>query len=223
MLSSLLAFGAASQRPKPAVRQVERPERSRRSRTADVRHHGTFPRAGQISDGAALDVLRDCRNRVQSMALIHQTPYGSKDFAKVDFNRFLNALIASLRESHGVGKAGIGIRRNAEPMLLPIDTAVPGGLTVNELITNAIKHAFKGRDSGEIEVALVRGPPGEATLSVSDDGIGLVDDFDIGTSTTLGLQLVFMLADQIGGGLMVDRRGPTRFAPRYPVKSDQAA
>ena len=155
------------------------------------------------------------------MALIHQTLYASKDFARVDFNQFLNDLICSLREAYGVERARIGIRVSAEPIPLPIDTAVPCGLLVNELITNAVKHAFNGRDGGEIEVALVRSAPGEATLSVSDDGIGIPDDFDIAGATSLGLQLASMLADQAGGKLSIERHKPTRFALRFRIEGDR--
>jgi len=108
---------------------------------------------------------------------------------------------------------------NAKPIPLPLDTAMPCGLIVNELITNALKHAFKGRDGGEIEVGVAAG---EATLSVSDDGIGIPDDFKIEDATSLGLQPVLTLADQVGGSLTVNRHNPNRFALRFPIDGNQA-
>ena len=181
-----------------------------------------FLQSGKIADAAAQEALRDCQNRVQSMALIHQTLYASQDFARVNFNPFLNELISSLRKSNGVDRAPIGIRVTAEPIPLPLDTAMPCGLIVNELITNALKHAFKGRDGGEIEVALVSVAPGEAMLSVADDGIGIPDNFNIEDATSLGLQLVLTLADQVGGSLTVNRNNPTQFALRFPIDGNQA-
>lgn len=171
----------------------------------------------QVSDPAALDLLRESRNRIQSMALIHQTLYGSKDFAKVDFALFIGTLLSSLRESYGIDMAGIAIQIDVDPIKLPIDTAVPCGLVVNELITNALKHAFPDRNRGEIRVGLTRLPGNEVLLSVSDDGRGLPDHIDAENSTTLGLQLVGLLAHQMDGTVSINRSNPTRFSVRFPI------
>jgi PAS domain S-box-containing protein len=171
----------------------------------------------RVSDPAALEMLRESRNRIQSMALIHQTLYGSKDFAKVDFAMFTGTLLSSLRESYGTDMAGIAVQIDVDPIKFPIDTAVPCGLVVNELITNAVKHAFRDRHRGEIRVALIRLPGNEAQLSVSDDGRGLPDHVDTQKTTTLGLQLVGLLAHQMSGTVSINRSNPTRFSVRFPI------
>jgi two-component sensor histidine kinase len=171
----------------------------------------------RVSDPAALEMLRESRNRIQSMALIHQTLYGSKDFAKVDFAMFIGTLLSSLRESYGTDMAGIAVQIDVDPIKFPIDTAVPCGLVVNELITNAVKHAFRDRHRGEIRVALIRLPGNEAQLSVSDDGRGLPDHVDTQKTTTLGLQLVGLLAHQMSGTVSINRSNPTRFSVRFPI------
>jgi two-component system, sensor histidine kinase PdtaS len=102
-------------------------------------------------------------------------------------------------------------------MQLPIQTAIPCGLIVNELISNALKHAFPDGGRGEIRVALTRGPDGRLCLSVSDDGIGIPADLDLEQTGTLGLQLVTLLADQLGAEFAIERRNPTRFALRFAV------
>jgi two-component system, sensor histidine kinase PdtaS len=173
--------------------------------------------SSRITDQAALDMLRDSRSRIQSMALIHQTLHGSNDFSKVDFARFVETLLPSLIGSYGIDANRIAIAVDVEPVRLPIDTAVPCGLVVNELITNAVKHAFRDRDRGEINIALARRGGDEIVLSVSDNGIGLPDTFDPERTETLGLRLVSLLAGQLDGTVAIHRADPTRFSMRFPI------
>jgi two-component system, sensor histidine kinase PdtaS len=173
--------------------------------------------SARISDRAALDLLCDSQNRVRSMALIHQTHYGSKDFAKVDFGLFIETLLPALIGSYAIDSERIQVHVDVEPVRLPIDAAVPCGLVLNELITNALKHAFQDRDHGEIRIALIREPGNEALLTVSDNGIGLPDHIDTARADTLGLQLVGLLADQIDGAISIHRAAPTSFALRFPI------
>jgi PAS domain S-box-containing protein len=170
-----------------------------------------------ISDEKALAMVRDSQNRIRSMAQIHQTLYQSKDFAEVDFGHFLDSIVPTLVTSYGIDSDKITLSVDAEEVRLPIEAAIPCGLAVNELITNALKHAFRPGEGGTIEVALREGEAGEVLLSVSDNGVGVPDDIDIANTTTLGLQLVALLADQLGGRLSMRRAGPTRFVLRFPT------
>jgi two-component sensor histidine kinase len=99
---------------------------------------------------------------------------------------------------------------------LPIDAALPCGLMLNELITNAFKHAFRGRARGEVHIALSRCEGNEARLSVSDDGVGLDGHIDTDTTKTLGLRLVGLLAKQLNGMISIHRRDPTEISVRFP-------
>jgi PAS domain S-box-containing protein len=173
--------------------------------------------SGQISDAAARDMLRVSRSRIRSMALIHQTLYASNDFAKIDFSQFLDSLIPILVESYGIDSSRVSVRVDADPVRLPIDAAVPCGLVVNELITNAFKHAFANRERGEIRVALTRLASNEAVLTVSDDGVGIPDHIDIASTSTLGLQLVSLLADQLGGSITLRRCNLTQLTLTFPI------
>jgi PAS domain S-box-containing protein len=173
--------------------------------------------AAQVSDQATRDLLRDSQNRIHSMALIHQTLYGSTDFESVDFAQFSETLLSLLIRSYGIDAGRITIRVEVEPLRLPIDVAVPCGLVVNELITNAFKHAFANRDHGEIRIALTRQSGNEVLLSVSDNGIGLPDNLDIGTTETIGLQLVHMLAMQLDGEITIHRSNPTQFSLLFQI------
>jgi PAS domain S-box-containing protein len=174
--------------------------------------------SAQISDPVALGMLRDSQNRVRSMAQIHQTLYQSKDFAEVNFGHFLDSLVPTLVSSYGIDSERLTLSIEAEQVLLPIDVAIPCGLAVNELISNALKHAFRPGQDGTITVALKRDADGQVRLSVSDNGIGVPDHIDIANTTTLGLQLVALLADQLGGDFSMRRSDPTEFLLSFPIK-----
>jgi two-component sensor histidine kinase len=152
------------------------------------------------------------------MALIHQTLYESKDFARVDFRNFLDSLAPTLISSYGVGTDRVMLTIKSSEVLLPINAAIPCGLVVNELISNALKHAFPGDRKGEITIDLQAESPTMVLLTVSDDGVGIPDAFDMEQTTTLGLQLVTMLTDQLGGTIKIHRAHPTRFALRFPLE-----
>jgi PAS domain S-box-containing protein len=175
--------------------------------------------SGRISDPAALDMLRDSQNRIRSMALIHQTLYESKDFAEVDLGRFLTTLVPMLIASYEIDANSITLSIDAEQVLLPIGSAIPCGLVVNELVSNALKHAFRSGNGGEINVGLRRAARGAVTLSVSDTGIGVPEHVNIADTGTLGLQLVSLLADQLGGTATMQRSNPTRFTLQFPLQN----
>jgi PAS domain S-box-containing protein len=172
-----------------------------------------------ISDPAVVEILKDAQNRIRSMGLIHQTLYQSQDFASVDFSGFLAALIPNLSVSYAAEPSRVALSIDAVGVLLPISVAVPCGLMVNELITNAFKHGFPGGRPGEITVSLRHEPGERVVLSVSDDGVGIPEGLDIAQAETLGLQLVTLLTDQLGAELVIQRSHPTRFELRLP---DQA-
>lgn len=174
--------------------------------------------SARITDPSVQEVLREGQNRVRSMALIHQTLYQSHDFAEVDFSHFLESLLRTLASSYGVDAERIKLTVDADRITLPIDTAIPCGLAVNELVSNAIKHAFPGAARGQITTSLRWTHEGKSVLvTVDDDGIGLPEGLDISTTPTLGLQLVSLLTDQLGGSLSMSRSGLTRFLLTFPI------
>ena len=179
--------------------------------------------SGRISDPAALDMLRDGQNRIRSMALIHQTLYESKDFAEVNFGHFLDTLVPMLIASYGINVDRIALSIDAEQVLLPIGSAIPCGLAVNELISNALKHAFRPSDGGEIKVGLKRAAGGAVILSVSDTGVGVPEHVNMTDTGTFGLQLVSLLADQLGGAATMQRSNPTRFTLQFPLQNASGA
>ena len=172
-----------------------------------------------ISDDVVVGMLRESQNRIRSMALIHQTLYESKDFARVDFSDFLESLVPTLISSYGMGSERIALDLRSLEVLLPINTAIPCGLIVNEIIANSLKHAFPDDRRGKITIDLAHREPGSVRLSVSDDGIGIPDSKNLEDPTTLGMQLVTMLVDQLGGTLTIHRSNPTTFEIRFPLEN----
>lgn len=175
--------------------------------------------SSKITDGVALQMLTESQNRIKSMSLIHQTLYESKDFARVDFGSFLESLVPSLVSSYGTDPRRVTLSIDCSEIRLPIDAAIPCGLIVNELISNALKHAFPGGNRGEIKIALASEADNQVVLSVGDDGIGIPDSLDLTNATTLGLQLVTLLADQLGAAVTIHRSNPTRFVLQFKVKA----
>ncbi|WP_374654563.1 PAS domain S-box protein [Dongia sp.] len=172
--------------------------------------------SSQISDPVVLAMLRDSQNRVHSMALIHQTLYQSQDFARLNFGAFLDSFVPLLISSYAIHGNKISVQIDAHEVSLPINSAIPCGLIVNELVSNALKHAFPDGRQGQILLELKPDEDGNLILSVSDDGIGLPQELDLKMAGSLGLQLVSMLGDQLRGKLDIRRRDPTRFTLHIP-------
>ncbi len=177
--------------------------------------------AAQVTDPGTLAILQDSQNRVRSMALIHQTLYQSANFARVDFSDVLQTLTRGLAVSYGIDPDRISLRLDTQPVLISIESAIPLGLVVNELVSNALKHAYPNGRTGEIlvrfetELNSVSGLDG--VLLVSDDGVGIDPHFDIGGSATLGLQLVQLLCEQLHGKLKIHHAQPTYFKLLFPI------
>jgi two-component sensor histidine kinase len=167
--------------------------------------------AAEIVDANTLDALRESQNRVRTMALIHEKLYQSSDLAHIDFSVYLQSLVTSLVQSYRGKTDIVEIQVLAEKILLDLDTAIPCGLIVNELVTNSLKYAFPPGHSGKIQVFCQHRPNKRYSLTVCDDGVGLPPGFDHTKSTSLGLKLVNSLVYQIEGELIVGAPKGTRF------------
>ena len=156
-----------------------------------------------LQDAALRPIFQDVAHRVRSMAMVHEKLYQSADLAQVDFADYAQSLLTYLRRAHADKASSIHLELDLEPVPLPVHMAVPCGLILNELFSNALKHAFGDRTSGCINVALHENAHGRVRLGVRDDGKGLPPEFDWQQSTSLGLRLVAMLARQIHAALEV--------------------
>ena len=165
----------------------------------------------QVRDAQTVEMFKESQNRVQSMALIHEQLYRSHDAAHLDFESYLRALMAYLLASYRTSNTAIALKLNVDPITFGVDTAIPCGLIVHELVANALKHAFPGRNPGEIHLDLRAGDYGRYTLRVRDNGVGFPEEVDFRHVESLGLRLVNMLTQQLGGVIELQRGGGTTF------------
>lgn len=167
--------------------------------------------AQHITEPGAKEVYKESQNRVITMGLIHEELYQSKDLAQVDFGAYIQSLSTNLLASYGKAQGDIDLVIDVEHFEMIVDTAIPCGLIVNELITNSLKHAFPTDEKGELRIEFHSTGDGMYRLTVADSGVGLPGDFDFRKSKSLGLQLVTVMTDLLGGTIELNRDGGTVF------------
>jgi two-component sensor histidine kinase len=163
-----------------------------------------------IKDEELIKVFLDSQARIRTMALIHEKLYRSGNFSRIDLAEYIRDLAVNLYTSYGVKRERIGLKVQGEGIFLGIKEAIPCGLIVNELISNALKHAFPGKSKGEITIAL-EADNGRIKIAVKDNGVGLTADLDFRRTESLGLQLVMTLVEQLEGAIDLHREGGTEF------------
>jgi two-component sensor histidine kinase/integral membrane sensor domain MASE1 len=164
-----------------------------------------------ISDPTTMRIFEESCDRIKSMALIHEKLYQSHNLANVDFPEYLRSLVAMVFSAHRSDQQCIESRIHVEPVSFNVDTAIPVGLIVNELLTNSLKYAFAGRAEGEIAVELRQTAGDRYTLSVRDNGIGLPKEVAFAKANSLGLRLVRILTKQIHGEIECSNGTGTEF------------
>ncbi len=175
--------------------------------------------AQTMGEGPTKKALVESENRIRSMALIHEKLYESHDYSGVDFADYLRGMASRLEVAYRGSERGIAMAFAAEPLTFSIETAIPLGLVLNELVTNALIHAFPGGRQGEIRISL-QAESSQAVFSESDTGVGMPPDLDMAAPKTLGFELVRVLTTQ-AGGLLELRTGSwgTDVTIRVPLPS----
>lgn len=175
-----------------------------------------------ITDTFTLDILRESRSRVKSMALIHEKLYRSEDLALIPFATYLKSLIDNLKEAYGVSDetVTIGVTITPPDLSLSIETGIPCGLIINELISNSLKHAFKDGRKGVITIAMTQGGTHDYTMIISDNGVGFPRDVDFKKTSSLGLQLVNNLVLQLEGDISLDCSSGSTFTMHLRAVED---
>ena len=159
--------------------------------------------ANRINHPTTRSVLKNMQNRIMAMAALHETVYRSNDFSRVDLATYLRQLTGQLSRSLVATPGQVSFQLDLLAVEIGLDQAIPCGLIVNELASNALKHAFPGGRTGQVRIELKQPGPDELQLTVSDDGSGLPADFEAARAKSLGLQLVSDLARQLGGRLRI--------------------
>jgi len=171
--------------------------------------------ADELQDAATRAVLMDLTHRVRSMAMVHEKLYQSVDLARVEFAEYARSLLNYLWGAHGTAASGVRLAMDLKPVSLAVNEAVPCGLILNELVSNALKHAFCGRAGGDVAVSLCYDEESRIVLRVRDNGAGLPPGFDWRQARSLGLRLVQMLAGQLHAAVDVSAKGGIEFAIRF--------
>jgi len=161
--------------------------------------------SAEIEDPKASQKFRESQDRVKAMALIHERLYQSSDLAKIDFAGYVRSLTGHLVRSYKAGAIRLNVEVESVPMNL--DVAIPCGLMINELVSNAFKYAFPDRRDGEIRVVFSEDRDRMLRLAVSDNGIGFPEDRNPEESDSLGLKLVRTLTEQLGGTVRYRSQG----------------
>ena len=159
-------------------------------------------------DEATIQVFREMENRVHSMALVHETLYGSENLARIDFAEYAQVLTKDILASYGNLEGPVRLKSDLETVIMSIDLAVPCGLILNELISNAFKHGFPHGGSGEIKVTLRAQSENRCQLCVEDSGVGIPADPYVTAKKSLGLRLVRSLTEQIHGSFELTKTNP---------------
>jgi PAS domain S-box-containing protein len=174
-----------------------------------------YLQSDQLKDPDDVVLFEDTQNRVKSMALIHESLYRTGDLARFNFAHYIEGLCSDLLQSYTDGASHIQLHTELDELSFDVDTAVPCGLILNELLTNALKYAFPNGRPGDIHI-LLRAEAGHVTLSVHDSGVGLPADLDFQHTESLGLQIVSLLTEQLGGTITLTRESGTAFAVTFP-------
>lgn len=173
--------------------------------------------AETVADPQVRAVFDESQHRIQAMALLHESLYQSNDLAHLDAADYLRRLSQRLFSTYRGPEERITLKLELETVTLGLNRAIPCGLLLNELLSNCLKHAFPGGQEGEVYISLRQEPVETCVLVVRDNGVGLPDGVDFRTAESLGLQLVGMLTEQLGGTIALERHGGTTFTVTFPM------
>jgi hypothetical protein len=178
-------------------------------------------------DELVLDLLTESQARIQAIALIHEKLYQSDGLSRIDVAEYVRSLVGYLAHAYDVGTPNLNVQVRVDDVSLDLDTMVPCALIINELVANALQHAFPPDASpsqGERRVDVeLRADDGAAHLCVADNGRGLPPHLDLESTPSLGLKLVRLLTLQLNGSLTVERHGGTAVHVNFALPKEKRA
>lgn len=171
-------------------------------------------------DEQPLDIIRDCQNRVKSMAIVHDKLSNSRDLTKINLEEYVKSLVDSLYQLYNIRRDRIELKLDVDRIVIGVDTAISCGFVINELVSNSLKHAFPEDRKGEINIKFHSEGEKGFRMIIKDNGIGLKKD--LAKSNALGLQLVSAVMKHIDGSIKMDSSGGTKLdiAFRVPIYGD---
>ncbi|CAN5557332.1 hypothetical protein BH10BAC1_BH10BAC1_05570 [soil metagenome] len=180
----------------------------------------------KITQPDLLETFMESQNRIRAMSLVHEKLYQSKDLSQIDFTEYVHSFINHMNNSYNLNPVNVKMHMNADTKahFFKIDTAIPCSLILNELLSNCYKYAFPKNRKGNIYLRFEMEKETKAgkqfVMEVADDGVGIAPEIDIKNTSSLGLQLVDLLTDQIEGTLNLDRENGTKFTIRFPIENN---
>jgi two-component system response regulator len=168
-----------------------------------------------IKDQDAIDIFKETQNRVRSIAILHEKLYQSDDLARIQFDEYVKILAEDLLYFYELDESDIKMNIDIEDVALNIETAIPCGLLIDEMVANSLKYAFPNRRSGKINIELHSDKHNKFTLTVSDNGIGIPEEVDTEKASTFGMQLIKYLTKQLKGTIELDRNHGTRYKLQF--------
>jgi two-component sensor histidine kinase len=178
--------------------------------------------SSQLTDPKAQGLFQDSQDRVRSLALLHDTLYQAGSLGQFNFAAYMKTISTQLLTTYTANTSAIRLSTQLDDVPLDLDAAIPCGLILNELLTNVLKHAFPDGRSGEVQLTL-QAETNRVTLSVRDTGVGFPAELDFRQTDSLGLQLVNLLTEQLGGTLMLERDSGTTFTLTFPVHGAESS
>jgi len=173
-----------------------------------------------INDSRLDEVIGECRSRIVSMSLIHESLYKKEDDEQSLFSNYIKQLMPQLIDTYHVDKSKIDLKMQIEDFELSLDDSVPCGLLINEIVSNALKHAFPEGKNGKIQLKMFK-VGREMILQISDDGVGLKEEIDPSAQDTFGFLLIYTLAAQLEANILISREGGVSFDIRWETKMDK--
>jgi PAS domain S-box-containing protein len=164
-----------------------------------------------VKDKATANILKECQNRIKTMAYIHESLYQTKDFLQINFGEYIINLVKNLFYSYDANQQKIKANFDVDTIFLNLDTSIPCGLIINELVSNAFKYAFADGREGFISVKVKKLENNKIQMQVADNGTGMPTDIDFRNTESLGLQLVNILSEQINATLTLNQTNGTTF------------
>lgn len=162
-------------------------------------------------------VLVDAQGRIQSMSLVHEMLYRKNEVKSIDFKSYAEELVGSIVKSIGNNDVKVEYFVQANDETLDLELAIPIGLILNESITNSVKYAFEGKSTGRIDIIFTEPTKNDFVLVIKDNGIGIKDEFINGKMETLGMELISILSEQLGGTLSIDNKDGTRIEVKFSL------
>jgi len=180
-----------------------------------------FFHSAASKDDKVTDIFNQCQQRINSMALVHEKLYETEDFSNINFKEYIETLTMTLFHAYKKDMEDIVLKTGIGNVLIDIDTAVPIGLILNELITNCLKYAFPGERRGEIGITINAVDEDMFELTVKDNGIGLPDGFDLMNVDSMGLRIIRILTEQLQGKIRLNAENGTEFRITFMRKKSK--